>query len=164
MPRRNQGPKLRWLEKRRGFHVVWTERGRSRECSTGTADREQAEIFFADWMQRRGRRAGPSDPAAILITDVLNEYAEQRGAKVAAPARIGYAVLALTDFFEGKSVADVMPQTCESYVEKRGRSAGTARRELAFYERQSISLSGTVGSPAQWLSICPTGLNRATAG
>jgi hypothetical protein len=130
MPRRNQGPKLRWLDKRKSFYVVWTERGRSRECSTGSADREQAEIFFADWMQRRGRRAGPSDPAAILITDVLSVYAEQRGPKVAAPARIGYAVLALIDFFEGNSVADVTPQTCARYVKKRGRSAGTARREL----------------------------------
>lgn len=81
-------------------------------------------------MQRRGRRTGPSDPSAILITDVLSEYAEQRGPKIAAPARIAYAVLALTDFFEGNSVADVTPQTCGRYVDKRGRSIGTARREL----------------------------------
>jgi integrase len=130
MSRRNQGARLRWLAKRHCFYIVWTEHGRSRECSTGSEDREQAEIFFADWMQRRGRRAGPSDPAAILITDVLSEYAEQRGPKVAAPARIAYAVLALTDFYEGNSVVDVTPQTCGRYVEKRGRSAGTARREL----------------------------------
>jgi integrase len=144
MSRRNQGPRLRWLAKRKCYYITWTERGRSRECSTGTADRQQAEIFFADWLQRRGRRAGPSDPAAILITDVLNEYAEQRGPKIAAPSRIAYAVLALTDFFEGNSVADVTPQTCGSYVEERCRSvisesgevekrrcsAGTVRREL----------------------------------
>jgi transposase len=49
---------------------------------------------------------------------------------IAAPARLAYAVLALTDFFEGNSVADVTPQTCGRYVEKRGRSIGTARREL----------------------------------
>jgi hypothetical protein len=121
---------LRWLAKRRCFYIVWTERGRSRERSTGTADREQAQIVLAEWLQQRGRRTGPSDPAAILITDVLSEYAEQRGPKVAAPTRIAYAVLALTDFFEGNSVADVTPQTCGRYVEKRGRSAGTARREL----------------------------------
>jgi integrase len=144
MSRRNQGPRLRWLAKRKCFYVTWTEHGRSRECSTGTADRQQAENFFADWLQRRGRRPGPSDPAAILITDVLNQYAEQRGPKIAAPARIAYAVLALTDFFEGNSVADVTPQTCGRYVEercqpvinesgevkKRGCSPGTVRREL----------------------------------
>src|SRR5262249_54298909 len=130
MPRRNQGPRLRWLAKRRCFYITWTEHGRSRECSTGTADRAQAEIAFAEWMQRRGRRTGPRDPAAILVTDVLNEYAQQRAQKIAAPERIAYAVLALTDFFEGNSVADVTPQTCARYAEKRGRSAGTVRREL----------------------------------
>ena len=81
-------------------------------------------------MHRRRRRDGPSDPAAILITDVLHGYLEQRAPKIAAPERLGYAVLALTDFFEGNSVADVTPQTCGRYVEKRGRSIGTARREL----------------------------------
>jgi hypothetical protein len=88
MPRRNQGPRLRWLEKRACFYVVWTERGRSRECSTGTPDREQAEIFFAQWLQRRGRRAGPSDPAQVLVTDVLQDYQQHRGPKVVAPARL----------------------------------------------------------------------------
>jgi integrase len=130
MPRRNQGPRLRWLTKRKCFYITWTERGRSRQRSTGTADREMAEIVFAEWMQRRGRRAGPRDPAAILVTDVLNDYLEQRGPKVAAPGRIAYAVLALTDFFEGNSVAEVTQQTCGQYAEKRGRSAGTVQREL----------------------------------
>ena len=64
------------------------------------------------------------------MTDVLNRYLQERGPKVAAPGRIAYAVLALTDFFEGNTVADVTPQTCGRYVEKRGRSKGTVRREL----------------------------------
>ena len=130
MPRRNQGPRLRWIDKRKCFYIVWTEHGRSRERSTGTTDREQAEIVFADWLQLRGRREGPSDPAAILVTDVLNLYLQERGPKVAEPGRIAYAVLALTDFFEGLVVADVTPQTCAKYVGKRGRSKGTIRREL----------------------------------
>jgi integrase len=121
---------LRWLAKRECFYITWTEHGRSRERSTGTAEREQAEIVFAEWMQRRGRRAGPSDPASVFVTDVLNEYQQQRGLKVSAPGRIAYAVLALTDFFAGNSVADVTPQTCGRYVEKRERSVGTVRREL----------------------------------
>lgn len=130
MPRRNQGPRLRWLAKRNCFYIIWTERGRSRERSTGTADRVQAEIAFAEWMHRRGHRAGPSDPTQILVTDILQAYLEQRGPKVAAPGRIAYAVLALTDFFEGNSVADVTPHTVGRYVETRGRSIGTVRREL----------------------------------
>jgi integrase len=130
MSRRNQGPRLRWLNKRQCYYIVWTENGRSRERSTGTADREQAEILFAEWLQLRGRRSGPSDPSAILVTNVLNDYLRDRAPKVAAADRMIYAVLALTDFFEGNTVADVTPQTCERYVEKRGRSKGTVRREL----------------------------------
>lgn len=130
MPRRNQGPRLRWIGKRNCFYIVWTEHGRSRERSTGTADRKQAEVVFAEWLQLRGRRNGPSDPAAILVTDVLNLYLQERGPKVAAPGRIAFAALALTDFFEGLAVAHVTPQTCSRYVEKRGRSKGTVRREL----------------------------------
>ena len=122
---------MRWLAKRKCFYITWTERGRSRERSTGTTDRQQAEKIFGEWIQRRLRgRNGPSDPDAILITDVLNEYAEEHGPRVSAPARIAYAVEALADFFEGNSVADVTPQTCGRYVDKRGRSIGTARREL----------------------------------
>jgi len=130
MPRRNQGPRLRWLAKRKCFYITWTEHGHSRECSTGSADREQAEGYFAEWLRGRGRRAGPRDPAAILVTDILSDYAHERGPKVTSPERIAYAVDALTNFFEGNSVAEVTPQTCTRYVEKRGRSAGTARREL----------------------------------
>jgi integrase len=37
---------------------------------------------------------------------------------------------ALTEFFKDNTVADVTPQSCGRYVETRGRSAGTARREL----------------------------------
>ena len=130
MARRNQGAKLRWLAKRGVYYITWTERGRSRERSTGTADREQAETIFAEWLHARGRGAGPSDPAEILVTDVLAEYARERGPRVAAPRVIGCAVDALTGFWQGRTVADVTPQTCGLYVEKRGRAANTMRREL----------------------------------
>jgi integrase len=130
MPRRNEGPRLKWHRYGAAFYITWTEHGRSRERSTGTADREQAEIVFAEWLSTRQRRNGPSHPNQILVTDILGDYLKGREQKVAAPGRIAYAVLALTDFFEGNTVADVTPQTCGRYAEKRGRSAGTVRREL----------------------------------
>jgi integrase len=130
MPRRNQGAKLHWREDRGAYYITWTVNGRSRKCATGTADREQAESIFAEWLQARGRRSGPSDPAQTLITDILGDYLKAREEKVAAPGRIAYAVLALTDFFESNTIADVTPPVCERYAVKRGRSAGTVRREL----------------------------------
>jgi integrase len=130
MPRRNQGAKLHWREDRGAFYIVWTVNGRSRKCATGTADREQAEVFFAEWFQRRGRRTGPRDPSQVLVTDILGEYLNARQKEVADPTRIAYAVLALTDFFEGNTGADVTIESCNRYTMKRGRSAGTVRREL----------------------------------
>jgi integrase len=129
MPRRNEGPKLKWHRYGAAWYITWSENGRSRERSTRTADREQAEIIFAEWLQTRGRKQGPCDPSQILVSEVLNLYLQERGPKVAAPERMAYAVLALTDFFEQNTVADVTPQTCGRYAEQRG-SNGTSRREL----------------------------------
>ena len=122
MPRRNQGPRLRWLAKRECFYIVWTERGRSRERSTGTADREQAQIALAEFLRQRDRRSGPRHPNEVLVTDLLTEYSTERGPKVAAAHRIAYAVLPLVDFWAGCSVADITPETCRRFAEKRGRS------------------------------------------
>jgi integrase len=130
MPKRCEGAKLQWREDRGAYYIVWTVKRRSRKCSTGTADREQAEIFFAEWLQTRGRKQGPSDPSQILVSEVLNLYLQERGPKVAAPQRMAYAVIALTNFFEQNTVADITPQTCSRYVEQRGGSKGTSRREL----------------------------------
>ena len=47
MSRRNQGARLCWLKKRNCFYITWSEHGRSRERSTGTRNREQAEAIFA---------------------------------------------------------------------------------------------------------------------
>lgn len=130
MPRRNSGPRLRWLAKRSAYYIVWTERGRSRERSTGTADRQEAEIVFASFLQQRQRRAGPRDPSELLITDVLADYAEEIGTKAMASDRIAYAIVPLTDFWEGRLIGNVTRQTCEAYRNWRKRSNGTVRREL----------------------------------
>lgn len=130
MPRRNTGPHLRFLDKRGCFYVTWTEQGRSWERSTGTADREQAEIALAEFIHQRTRAAGPRDPAETLITDVLADYALEQGPRTASPWRIGHAVEALTRFWTGRTISDITRETCRRYVKARGRSDGTSRREL----------------------------------
>lgn len=61
MPRRNSGPRLRFLTKRGCYYIVWTEYGRSRERSTGTANRQVAEIALSEFLRRR------SDPVGRVI-------------------------------------------------------------------------------------------------
>ena len=132
MARRNQGPKLRYLRDRGVYYITWTVGGRSRKCSTSTASREDAEIFLAEWISQRGGRShGPSDPAQTLVTDVLADYAREHGPKVVAPRAIGSAIEPLTNFWAGRSVADVTLNTCERYGTVRQRSVSTVRRELA---------------------------------
>jgi integrase len=130
MPRRNSGARLRFLEKRGCYYIVWTENGRSRERSTSTADRRLAEIALAEFINIRTRDAGPRDPAAILITDVLADYAQEHGEETSSPWRIAAAIKALVPFWQGLTVANVTRETCRAYEKARGRSAGTMRREL----------------------------------
>jgi integrase len=130
MPRRNQGPRLRWLAKRGCYYITWTEGGRSRERSTGTTDSKQAQIIYEEWLHARRRRVGPSDPPDILVTDLLDDYLKERGPEVVAKNRIVYAARALIGFWQGNVLADVTKNTCRRYVKERGCSVGTARREL----------------------------------
>ena len=90
-----------------------------------------AQIFFADWLQLRGKRVGPSDPAETLVTDILFAYATEHGPRVVAPRAIGSAIEPLVTFWGGRSAADVTPFTCDRYAATRQRSVSTVRRELA---------------------------------
>jgi integrase len=138
MPRRNSGPRLRFLEKRGGYYIVWTERGRSRERSTGTADLATAQVALGEFLQRQPGRAGPRDPSEILITDLLAEYAIAREDQVISPVRLGCAIAALTPFWLGRTVQEVTRQTCGAYAKSRVRyfihweEAGADRTRCAF--------------------------------
>jgi hypothetical protein len=130
MPRRNPGPRLKWLNKRKCWFVQWFEHGRERLRSTGTADSEEAQVALAEFIRKRTTGHGPRDPNDVLVTDLLVEYADQRAPHLQAPERIGYALEPLATFFEGKVVGAVNEDTCEAYRRWRQRSNSTVRREL----------------------------------
>jgi integrase len=144
MPRRNSGYRLRFLDKRGCYYVVWTEGGRSRERSTGTRDLAQAQIALGEFIRKNSRTAGPRDPSEIQVTDILAEYAEDRAQDAAAPWRIGYAIDALTDFWRNRTVAEITRETCRRYGSTRSRSSGTVRRELGVL-RAAVNLSHREG-------------------
>ncbi len=134
MPRRATGPRLVWLEKRRGYYVRWTEDGRTREKSCATADQCEAEKFFAGWLatraQNREGTTGPRDPAAYSVIEALEIYAREHATHIAAPERIGYALDVLTEFWGNTMVADITDRTCRAYDAQRQRAPATIRREL----------------------------------
>ena len=137
MPRRNNGPRLRFLEKRGSFYIVWTDRGRSRERSTGTAERGEAQIALAEFLRQQPSNVGPRDPSEVLLTSVLADYVLDHGEEVMDKERLAGAVLKLTDFFQGRRVQDVTKQTCRGY----GRWRDRAPRACA----PSQALAGSVG-------------------
>lgn len=140
MGRRNGGPRLKWLDKRSCYYITWSENGRSRERSTGTTDRENAESALAEFIHGKQRKAGPRNPDEVLITDCLIDYAEARKDAVVSLDRIAYALVPLADYWEGKTVADITRETCAAYTRCRERSDGTVRRELGVL-RAAVNLA-----------------------
>ena len=116
--------------KRNCFYITWTENGRSRERSTGTADRKQAEIVFAEWLQLRGRRDGPSDPVFNPRDRRAQPLSARAGTKARGAGAHRICGAGADRLLRGERSAGVTPHTCGRYAEKRGRSRGTVRREL----------------------------------
>jgi len=155
MSRRNQGPKLKFIAKRGCFYILWTERGRSRERSTGTADSTEAQIKFAQFLQRYTQKRGSREPAEILVTDVLTDYLERLEASGKDSERAAYAAIPLSEFFMGKSLAEA-PALCEGFRIWRKASPSTVRRDLGILQSaiksaldaQLITRPVTIARPA----------------
>ena len=138
--RPNQGPKLVALQKAGWrepvWYIRWSEGGRSRERTTGTGDRGEAEAEFGRWLTERATPApgGPSYPAETSIADMLALYAERHAPSLDDPARVAYAIDRLLGFWGDRRVDAVKPETCRQYRRVRaadGVKEGTAAKELS---------------------------------
>jgi len=146
MPRANPGPRLQLFgpDRRHSaiaehglrsyvWRIVWTEKGKKRQHSTGAGlgEREAAERALADFLIARGPVwRGARRPDAVTVSEVLALYAEEHAPHTADPKRISYAVEALVSFWGDTAVGDVTANTCRAYARERHRSANTVRREL----------------------------------
>lgn len=137
MPQPAKGARL-VLRSRAGRPAVWVIKDSGQpERSTGTGDRRQAEIAFADYISGKARRSGPAGPTEITVDEVLDIYGEEHAATVASPRSQGLAIDALLKFWTGRPIADVKGETCRRYGKQRmhhqtGKpiAPGTIRREL----------------------------------
>lgn len=178
MPRRNRGPRLVKLPHRDAYYIRWVEAGRSRERSTGTTDLREAETALADFLAARHRAGGgPRDPSEFPVVDALILYGEEHAPATASPARVAYAIEALTDFWSGRVLGDISSATCRAYVEHRrkptvrhpkhktakARTDGTIRRELGVL-RAAVNYAlrhGRLTRPVTvWLPPPPEGRDR----
>lgn len=129
MPRPAKPPRLYLNPKER----VWVIRDGTvtKRTGCGEDDRPGAEKALAEYIGSKFKPvARESDPAQIDVAEALTAYGRERAPNVSDPARIGYAIDALTRWWGGKTLAQVRGGTCRAYAEARGVSPGTIRREL----------------------------------
>ncbi|WP_288804547.1 site-specific integrase [uncultured Novosphingobium sp.] len=133
MPRPNTGPRLKRVDGRPNYYVVWFEGGRERRRSTGTANGREAEAVLAAFLRERElsvRPAGPARPNDYLIASALDLYGTLHAPHAADPKRIAYAMVPLLEYWGDQTVDAITKQTCRNYKAWRKRSDGTVRREL----------------------------------
>lgn len=130
MPRPNRGPYLVFLKKRKRYYIRWTEQGRSKERSTETSDRDEAEERLAEFIRSRRKTGKARDPDKFPVIEAFEDYVAEHGVNVAAPERIGYAVKPLLSFFGDDMIGDITVERCREYASMRNVSAGTIRRDL----------------------------------
>jgi hypothetical protein len=148
MPRRNAGPRLVWVAARQSWYISWTEGGRNRRAAAGR-DRRQAQARLADHIVRRAETDRGGQPLArcrsphdFLIADALADYAEEKGPALASPRALGCALGPLASWWEGRTIAEIVPATVDGYRRARettgrprhgaakGVAAATVDREL----------------------------------
>jgi integrase len=131
MPRRNTGARLRWIERRGIYYIVWYEQGRERLRSTGETDQQRAESILATFIRATHRPAsGPRPAHEVSIAEILDFYGTNKGAFAKDTARIGYAIDALLPFWGKLTAMDVNDARCGDYGRWRARAPATVRREL----------------------------------
>lgn len=126
MARRSKGPRL-YLRKGRADRRsddVWVIRDGQKEVSTGCASGRlaDAEKALADYLASKwtpdviGSDRRASDPADILVTEILALYAMEKAPRVADPVSCQGRIAALNEFWGDMTLADVKRSTCEAYV------------------------------------------------
>ena len=138
MPRPAKPPRL-WLQPERrdadgGLleHATWVILDRGKKKRTGCREDQlgQAEGKLEEHLaQKRTTRPGRRHPSQILVADILNLYAAEKGVKHARPEDTEQRVATLLDYFGLKTLSDINGRACRAYVDARGSEAA-ARREL----------------------------------
>ena len=158
MPRPRLAPRL-WFEEptidkktgkvRQGEWCI-LDAGAKHRTGCAKPDSEGAgralQAFLEDKYNPKGDTT--KDPAKILISDVLVQYAQERGMQQAHPKILQSRLAQLIAFWENKTLSEITPQKCRDYVTCRTSqfiknfkpevtgstpkriSSDTARREL----------------------------------
>ena len=163
MPTAQKPPRL-WLRKREGRKAMWLikDGGQQYVTGCGEADRAGAENALAEYIASKWK-APDATQNDMSVSDVLSIYGREHGATTADPARIGYAIDALLEFWADQKVSDIRGEACRTYDRFRGKAPATVRRELGTL-RAALRYCETEGylraAPAIWLPEKPPSKDR----
>jgi integrase len=138
MPRKAKSARL-YLRRRAGREAIWVILDRGSEVVTRCPERdfEGAERALARYIAAKHQPSKKADRLeGILITDVVNIYARERGPKTANPDFIKHTAGPIGRWWAGKHLSDIRSSTCDAYVRwrvkqgRRGVSEQTARHDL----------------------------------
>ena len=158
MSRPSKGARI--IRERNG---VWYIREGDRRITTGTRDRKEADRALARFIGERDRPIGPSAADAVTVAEVLDRYGAEHAPGVAAPERIGYAILALEPRLGPLPVSSLTGAVCRRYAKDRGVAPGTARKELGTLQA-ALNYAAREGyltaAPKLWLPPKPAPRDR----
>lgn len=131
MPRPNRGTRLGDKPNTRGmWEIVWTEAGRSRRLSTGTADRRQAESVLAGYLIEREREEKIA-AAALTVRDIVAAYEREHIIPTAVDVeRALHCGRPIVAFFGAMLPDEIDDAAVLAYGKQRRLSPATVRREL----------------------------------
>lgn len=114
--RTDGSPRLAAPDKRNAhWRIVWSEAGRSKRLSTGTADEALARRFFAQWQAAQAR-----PPETFSVNDVCDAYYADRLAKpVLRPENIAQRLKPIRAFFGHGPASTVTRERVRAYIAKR---------------------------------------------
>lgn len=137
MPRKSEGPRLRMRPRRPNWFIRYKDpkSGIWRDESTGTSDRREAELIFAEFLltydepiEKRLRREG------MLISEALARYALRpvKPDKQGSKERLRYSIKNLVPVIGHRRVHEIDEDLLVEYqLASKDRSQSTIRRELS---------------------------------
>lgn len=141
MARQSRGPYLALAEQGGNYEIRWSEGGRSRRRSTGTADRGKAEKILAHFIVLKDRgELEPTEPPKprVLVLGLLDAYRDEHvEPKVASKETAEFILARLRSFFGSMAVDDITPRHIDQYIKARrdgtigkGAKDSTIERDL----------------------------------
>lgn len=130
MPRQSRGPYLYLRKDKAG--KAWIIRDGQKQIRTGcrAGEQEAAQRALAGYItSKHERKAGGSDPDAVILADVIDMYQEQVASKRSKPMDADSRAGFLLAYWGEKTVSEIIGKTCREYVAQRS-SPSAARREL----------------------------------